>query len=121
MRCEPELTRRILEEIEAWDGRGVLSGQVLAGRMRADARMVNLHLHLLGQDGWIRLAGKPHFSSRELDEVPDLVRVVSLTGKGRSFLSAARRPGRWASVVQYLSDKAVDVSLAVLLQVTMRG
>lgn len=102
------------------DGQLPLNGEQLAELTRADVRTVNYHLKLLVEAGWIESLGKPHYTSRTSDAVPDLVLVSSLTNEGHKFVEAVREPSRWKQFLAWAGEKVAEAGLSTVLQLAIR-
>lgn len=120
MQRDLELLKSILLEVEKSDGKSPLNGKQLAERTAADERTVNYHLKLLVEAGWIETLGKPHYTSRTSDAVPDLVLVSSLTNDGHNFVRAVGEPSRWKKFLAWAGDKVAGASLSTLAQMAIR-
>lgn len=121
MKRNLELVRRILLEVEESGGKSPLNGKQLAELTGSDERTVNYHLKLLVEARWVESRGKPHYSSRTSDAVPDMVLVSSLTAEGHRFIEAVGEPSRWKKFLARAGEKIFEATLTMVLQSATRG
>jgi len=115
-----DLCRRLLLEVKKSGGTSPLNGSQLARLTGADEHTVNYHLELLVDAGWVRSIGKPHYTSRSSDAVPDRVLVSSLTNEGHDFLEAVGEPSRLQKFLTWAGDRLAGAGLSAVLQLVVR-